>query len=435
MEVALGDLRGTAKFKATPEVRITCGERLQNGAITDLVSSPDRDGLSLLSWDGKKKPVIAPAMDCGGIFYRPPDLHPSVREAITFPSGAVEYGTTTKLFTRISCLYREYVGLPEDLAAYVTCWTLCSWVPEFLLIVLTLCVSGGCMHQIHNLLKLFGSLCRRALLVAELSRRLPHFLHPTLIVSDPNLSAKAVAFWRAASCSGTFVAGAGSTLCELSCPKAVVLQPGDSPQAWGEEAMFLTLPHFESARLSNQVLANIAAEFQPQLEMFRLRVMTEIEPFASPSHPLSKFELARDLGACIPEDPGIIQILTPLLESHEQDILALRSRDPRVAILEAVWAPSHEQNEMSVAEITKRVNAILHSRGENLEYSAREIGWKLRNLHLCTTSNGKCKVLRFSAETRYQIHRCVREYGLQLPFRKDCDDCQGLQAPDKKAVE
>jgi hypothetical protein len=431
----LENSRGTAKFAAIPRVRVTCGETLENGQILDLVAAADRDGLDLLCWDGQEEPLIQPAFACDSIVYQPPDVHPSIREAMTFPNGASEYGTTRDLFMKIASAYRQHLWLPEDLAAFTTCWTLSSWVPEFMVIPLTLCVSSAPMHQICNLFQLFGSLCRRALPVAELSRRLPFFLRPTLVVNDPTLSGKALAFWRATNCHGLFVAGTGSTLCELSCSRAIVLQPGDSPEMWGEEAMFLTLPHVESAPLSGQILVKIAAETQPQLEMFRLRLLTGMDQFVSPSHPLSRFDLARKLGACIPEDAGIVQILTPMLESHQQEMLAQRSRDPRVVILEAVWSPSHEQDEMTAGEITKRVNAILRSRGENHEYNAKEIGWKLRNLNLCTSSNGKCKVLRFSGDIRDRIHRCIREFRLRMPFRKDCPDCQGLQATEGKSIE
>jgi hypothetical protein len=431
----LEDSRGIAKFAANPRVRITSGETLHNGTILDLVAAADRDGLDLLSWDGKEQSSIAPAFNCDGIVYGPPDLHATVREAMTFPKGAVEYGTVAELFMKVSNLYREYAGLPEDSAASTTCWTLSSWIPEFLLIPLTLCVSGAPMRQVCTLFRLFGSLSRRALLVAELSRHLPFFLHPTLMVIDSKLSGKARAFWGAANCHGMFVAGTRNTVCNLACSKAVLLRPEDSPDSWGEEAMHLVLAPTERPPLSDHLLTSIADEFQPWLEMFRLRLLTGIDQFASTSHPLSRFELARILGACIPEDPGVVQILTPLLQSREQDLLAQRSRDPRVAIQEAVWAPSHEREEMSVGEITKRVNAILRSRGVTYEFNVKEIGWKLRNLYLCTSSNGKCKVLRFSGEIRCRIHQCVQEFRLGLPFVKNCQDCQGLQATEKKPVE
>jgi hypothetical protein len=230
---------GASTFTAKTRVRITCGETLPNGTIIDLVSAADREGLDVLSWDGKQEPLIAPAIDCGGVVYHPPDLDVTVREAMTFPRGAVEHGTVAELFTKIANLYREHTGLSEDLAAFATCWTLSSWIPELMLIPITLCISGALMRQICNLFRLFGSLCRRALPVAELSRRLPFFLTPTLLINDPKLSAKACASWQAANCHGLYVAGPGTTVNSLCCSKAVVLQPGDSPQVWSEEAMFL----------------------------------------------------------------------------------------------------------------------------------------------------------------------------------------------------
>ena len=63
------DLSGTGGFPTNPRVRITCGETLPNGTIIDLVAAADRDGLDLLSWDGKESPVVAPAIICGGTIY------------------------------------------------------------------------------------------------------------------------------------------------------------------------------------------------------------------------------------------------------------------------------------------------------------------------------------------------------------------------------
>jgi hypothetical protein len=221
-------------FTPNPQVRITRGETLPNGTIIDLVAASDRDGLDVLSCNDKLELSIAPAIDAGaGVFYQPPDLHPSVRAPVTFPQGAVQYGAVAELFVKICALFRKLVGLPEDLAAFATCWTLSTWISELMLIPLTLVVSGALRRQNCNVLRLFGSLCRRALLVGELSRRLPFFLNPTLLINDPRLSAKACAYWQAANCHGLYVAGPKSTVSSLCCSKAAVLQPGDSPASLG----------------------------------------------------------------------------------------------------------------------------------------------------------------------------------------------------------
>jgi hypothetical protein len=423
----------TANFKVNPWARFTTGEILPNGTIVDLVATANRDGLDLISWDGTNAPIVAPAVDCGGILYQAAEVDPAVRDATRFPSGAVEYGTFGELFRKISCLGRELLGLPEDLATFATCWIFTTWVVELMLIPISLVVSGARLRQNCNLLRFLGSVCRRPLLVGELSRRLPFFLSPTLLVNDPTLSAPKWASWQATNCHGVHVAGGGS-LRSLVCSRAVVLRPRDFPEMSNAEAMFLALPPIDSIPLTNETLDTIASEFQPQLQMFRLHQLRRTDQLVVPTHPLARFELARNLGPCVPPDVDIARLLTPLLELHQQDIAAQESRDPRVAILEAVWCPSHDQDEISVGDITKRANTILRARGAEHEYNVREVGWKLRGLHLCTTSNGKRKTLRFLGENRYAIHRGVREFGLQLPFRGNCEDCRRLQATKDEPV-
>ena len=123
------------------------------------------------------------------------------------------------------------------------------------------------MRQAFRLFQLFSALCRRPLLVLELTRRPPFFLRPILVVNDRKLSTKA----SAANYRGMFVSGARGTVSQLACSKAVLLQPQDSREAWGEEAMHLVLPPVESPPLCDKLLSDIAAEFQPQLELFRLQ--------------------------------------------------------------------------------------------------------------------------------------------------------------------
>ncbi len=119
--------------------------------------------------------------------------------------------------------------------------------------------------------------------------------------------------------------------------------------------------------------------------------------------------------------------MPPLLEAHEQDLLAIRSLDPHPASVETIWGPSHKEREISTAEITKLVNALLRDRGEILQYNVNEIGRKLANLGLSRQHNGKRKVVRFTREIRRRIHQLATEFRLQLPKVADCDDCKGTQ--------
>jgi hypothetical protein len=410
--------------------RTTYGQVLPGGAAIELVASTDRDGVDLFLWNGKE-PVIAPQIVHEGVAYQAPALHPSIRQAVWFPSGATEYGTTRALFQGVADLLRRHLGFAEDSAALATIWVFSSWLPEHFSAPPTLCITSQNLDRVMSLFRLLAPLCRLSLVVAELRRQLPIYLRPTLLVSDPGLTIKVQAAWRASNFHGVYVPANGGMLRSLACAKAVFSEMGDAADSWGAAAMYLTLlpTANDFPPLTEQEQAKIAAEFQPQLLMWRLRHLhQEAQSGAASCQPeFASFQLARSLWACISEEPEIAQILGPLLQSHERELLRRRSLDPHIAILEAIWAAAHEKRELNSSEITKRVNAILRSRGEVYEYTSREVGWKLRQLGLYRHRNGNGRALRFSCEIRSRVHQLAREFGVNLPRVEGCRDCSGLQ--------
>ncbi len=413
---------------------MSCGEILP-GAIIDLVAAADRDALDFLLSKEKEKPLIAPMVEFGGVYYRPPSLHPSILAAVPFPRGVAEYGDVSQLFGAMCKLHQQHLRMPEDSAASMVAYDLATWLPESMPAPPTICIRGASAHQIFNLFKISRCLGRRALRVGKLTTKLPLYLRPTLLITDPGLTPKICEFWAAANFNGVLVPGAGGELTELSCAKAILLRPEESPEAWGTEAMSITLPPVDAPDLEDNLLTSIMAEFQPQLQAYRLDWLHHRSEHIAKSYGSSDSALARRLYACVQGEPGIVQMLKPMLESHEEQLMAQRSRDPRVAVLEAIWSPSHVQGEFTVNEITTRVNALLRSRGSNQDYNVREIGWKLRNLSLSTSSNGKCKLLRFSEEARWAIHKQVQQFQLKLPFYQECAYCRASQTTEKEPIE
>jgi len=77
-----------------------------------------------------------------------------------------------------------------------------------------------------------------------------------------------------------------------------------------------------------------------------------------------------------------------------------------------------------MAELTKRINEILRSRGETSVSDSRVIGWKLRRLGLPRERNSDGMRLRFSRQIRRQIHELARKFQLNLRTFEDCPDCK-----------
>jgi hypothetical protein len=321
------------------------------------------------------------------------------------------------------------MGFSREQAASITRAALSTWFSDCSASPITLCITGMDMNQVMKLFRLLHILCRRPLRIAALSANLPFYLHPTLLINAPRMSARAGDFWRASNFRGTFIPGPKGTMRNIACAKIIFCETEAARIAWGPEALHIALlpTSQDFPSLSELEEAQLAAEYLPRLLKFRLRTLSTLyPPDASAPPSFSGFPRGGSLPACIVEDPEIVEASRPMIEAHELDLLASRARDPLVAIEESVWAPSHKTKEMSTSAITKRVNALLRERGETLRYNSKEIGWKLRNLGLTSRHNGTRKALRFSRDVRRQIHRLAAQFGLQLPKVADCEDCKGM---------
>jgi hypothetical protein len=418
----------TNGFQDQPQVRVTYGEILDNGAVIELVSSGDN--VTLLRWDGKNYEIRSQFRD-GSTTYQAPFLQSSIFEAVRFPCGMAEDGTPAELFWKVVDLFCRYMGLSSEQAASMTGVVFGSWLADCAPRPITLCITGLDMDRVMRLFQLLHALCRRPLIAAELSLSLPLILCPTLLVNIPAISTRAASLWRASNYRRAFIPGVRGTMRNVACAKIVFCETEAARDVWGPEAMNIALlPTVqELPALTQHKEGELAAEYQSQFLRFRLRSLHLVHKSgATALQPkFVGFELGGNLPASIMEDPEIEKALTPLLKAHEQELLARRSLDPRVAIVEAVWAAAHKEKEMSTVQITERVNALLHSRGEFLTFNPNEIGWKLRDLGLNRRHNGKCKVVPFSPAMRWRVHHLAAEFGLKLPKVASCTDCKGTQ--------
>src|SRR5205823_3149507 len=113
---------------------------------------------------------------------------------------------------------------------------------------------------------------RRALILADLSLRAPMELHPTLLTFHSGLSRKQLTTWRACSQRGVYLPCPRGELKAMDCAKAIYSEKDDLGRSWGDEAVCIgLLPENSSVQLSDCDLDEIANEYQPQLELFRLR--------------------------------------------------------------------------------------------------------------------------------------------------------------------
>jgi hypothetical protein len=138
----------------------------------------------------------------------------------------------------------------------------------------------------------------------------------------------------------------------------------------------------------------------------------------------ANYEVSRQLLSLVENDLRITTVVAPLLEAQREEFEESRQRDPYRAIIQSLWGPAHNMKEISVAEVAKRMNAILLSRGATIELDKRVVGWNLRRLQVSRVRNGKGMLVRFSADVRRQVHELARRFQLELPKFARCVYCK-----------
>jgi hypothetical protein len=429
MEEALAKpSRRTTTSSSDRECKVvrTSGQIFADGSVIELVTTAPGNRLDVLFWNGHQK-SIAHQLEHDGRVYRAHDLDETLLRAIHFPSDANDYGTARQLFSQICKLFQRYVGLSSPESALMTAWCCSTWFQDCVSSPPTLVISSPDMDPAITLFRLLGCLCRRSLLLADITRAgllSVMALRPTLLIIQSSTPPRIWDLMRMSNYRGFYLVTNRGRVCNVACSKAIFL--GMAADTWIAEAIHLALPGQQDLPpLDEYQEAEIANRVQPQLLRYFLHNFRKVRESLSAvrQFKVPVTEIARNLTACIQGDPDIAQLIVPILQRQDQDAQARRSRDVSVAVVEVIWAASHEGKEITITQVAERTNALLRARGETLVYGAVEIGWQLKNLGVDRHRNGGGMVLQFSQANSLLIHRLAQRLGLKLSPRTGCANC------------
>ena len=423
---------------------ISPGEIFADGAMTEMVSSPS--GLhkpDLLLWNGRKAKV-GPSVEHRGCIYQAAELHPSLYQAMRFPSGCHNYGSARGLFESINDLFKHHLALPERESSLLACFSIATWLADRLPSAPSLTISAPYQELGIDVLRLLACLCRHPLMLAEVSpggfRSLPMHLSLTLLLNQQELRPTMQRLLRASSHRGFHLPGNRGGVIDLYGPKAIFCGNDAALDILDGGVIHISAApsQLRSSALDERVLNEIANAYQPRLLMYRLKNAGKglESPVDVSNFTFATRELARGLAACFPEDPELARDTVQLLRPQDEEIRGLRACDVNCGIIEIFWGLVHDgkQREVRVDELAKLVNALLRSRGETLEYSAEEIGWRLHNLNIPrhTSSSGRNVVL--GRDTSQSVHRLARDYDLPCAqgVKAGCPDCNLEKAVGSK---
>ena len=438
--------------KASPEVKggsiatqriISAGEIFADGTMIELVSgSSELDKPDFLLWNGRKA-TVATHIKHGGRTFEPPELVPSLYRAMRLPSKSTDYGSARSLFAAIVDLFKRHLDLPERESSMLTCFSISTWVADLLPRAPILAISGPDQEFGIDVLRLLSCVCRHPLMLAEVTpvgfRSLRPQLSLTLLLDQQELKPNMQRLLRASSYRGLHVPGNRGSVVDLYGPKAIFCGNDAAVDTLGGGVIHISVTpsQLQSSALDEQVQNEIANHFQPRLLMYRLKnhgkvceSRVEVSEFT-----FAMRQLARSVAMCFPEDAELARDAAQLLRPQDEEVRGQRSRDVNCAIVEILLGNIHQrkqraekvdrkQRPLKVDELTKDLNALLQSRGELIEYSAEEIGWKLKSLNIQRHSDRSGRQVLLDRGTSQIVHRLARVYDLPCPqcVEGDCPD-------------
>ena len=416
----------------------TGGQVFPDGSVLELIQAPKGE-LNLLSWDGKSAKTAGQFVR-GDETFVPLRVDPAILRSMRLPSHAAKYGSTRKLFTETSGLIAQATQAGDNIVLPLTFFVFATWLTDILPVAPFMWIVTPPTTTAAPLGQLLGLLCRRALVVSDISsvrfHSLPMDLQPTLLAEVFQPTRRALNLLRASTRHGAFVS-AGGKATDAFCAKIVfAAEPPRDPASAGFPLELVLPPTREYAPpISASEAERIATEYQAKLLRYRLlnRAKVRAPAFGMNQFTVPMQELAYSLAASITDDDDLQSEIVPFLQPLDGEIRVDRASLLEAIVLEVLLARCHGTHDLDfpVTEMTRGVNTVLFGRGDTLEVSPENVGWTLRKLGLQTRfMTGGKKGLLLLKDVREKIHDLAGAYGVRtlraLPAKPDCSLCQAL---------
>jgi hypothetical protein len=404
--------------------------RLSDGSFVEWIrESADSTKIRFLVWKNGCESIQDSVTEHGQIFV-PPLSDNNLVKAIRLPTGISPCGEPEDMIREISTVLSDHVDFPEEQYLLTSALVLSTWFPDCLNIAPYLFISGPTGAGKTTFLRLLQSLCRRAILVGDISAaalyRLPDLLRPTLLLDESEFDGTKEnrdrqRFLRAGNTPGEYIAR-GDKLFDCYCPKIICTNQPVEDIALNTRAIHISL--LPSSRKLKPVdrftLEQIAAEKQPRLLAFRLKNLSRVRRSPALLEEIEKFSpKMRDIGRALAVPLlGEIQLESDLIQVlHEQntDALLERSHDPTWWVVVTFLDRSHRmRGELCVGDFTELVNRRRRLAGEGERaLKPRRVGAILKSLGIKTKRLGSWgRGFEFDPQLDRKAHALARDFGI-----------------------
>jgi hypothetical protein len=352
---------------------------------------------------------------------------------------------------------RCVVDVPGEYAILLSAFVLYTWVADRLPTAVYLSVIGLPQAGKSTLLELLSLVCRRALLVNDISQAAAYQVcsnfSPTLIIDEVDWhSSTTMSSFRQLLRAGTSPSLRALRVRQSGCsfgPKVFGSLEASSDSALNSRCIQLVMAETNKSGLfkpAHPTVVKVASELRQRLLRFRFDFYKSIRPAsvkgAEDLRPRSRDLLCSLAAPLVESQPWTRFLLAYMKENH--DPVTRESLEPRFEALHAaLWETVHQEPPFSNVRIggqmslSTATNDILLQSGERLTVTDKGVGRMLSSMGFRSTQRTKTGwILWLDSSTRERCHQLLETHGNRhvpdwdfMLHSATCPSCKAFAAP------
>jgi len=413
---------------------------LPDGSIVEIIEDPADPSRTRFAIFKQGRVRFADRMEGRGQILVPVPRTVVGLSDVKLPSGVMNYGSITRLVYTIFEFIRCAVDVPIPYAIVLAAYVPYTWVADKLPMAVYLSIVGLPQSGKSTLLELLSLLCRRPLLVSDISQaavyRACSDFGVTLLIDEIDWHSSNASALRQLLRAGTGRSARALRIRESSFsfgPKVFGSLETCSDSALNDRC--IRIPMTETAKRGlrkpgDPDMLKCAAILQQQLLKFRLNSHKSIRAAAIPGaeemRPRSR-DLLGSLAAPVARVQRLGRGLLAIIKARH-DPLTRESLAPRQEALVAVLFNSIHRfpalTSMRVKHLAEFANLLLHEGGERMRLTDKAAGTILRDLgfgNMQRTNHGW--ILWLDAAAQKRVHQLVKTHDNRYIDAADVELC------------
>ena len=450
--ISAGRVKLRSPGNCLPVVQIDFTE-LENGSLVEIIEAPADPNHTVLAISRRGRIRLAAQVKDRGRILGPLPRTTIGLSDVKLPRGIMAYKSVTRLMNSLDLLVRRVVDIPAEYAVLLSAFILYTWVADRLPTAVYLSIIGLPQSGKSTLLELLSLVCRRALLVSDISQAATYQacskFSPVLLIDEID--------WRMSGTMSNFRqllrAGTGHTSRALRVhqsstsfgPKVFGSLEASSDPALNSRCIQLVMAETSNSgflKPSDPSILQLADDLRQQLLRFRFNSYRSIRPAlvqgGEQLRPRSR-DLLASLAAPLVRNQFYTRFLFEFIKTKHDPV----TREPLDAGSEAlnasVWSVVHRAPEIPAVRVggesslCKATNILLGEEGERMRLTDKAVGRMLASLGYRSTkrTNAGWRLLIDSA-TVARCHQLCYTYGNKYvptsEFARHSDTCSFCQA-------